>query len=59
MKIYHGYNFNGPFQRSLTRLRRFYEVKIPSEGWQKFKLITYNKAINETYEQIKIIKNAL
>ena len=59
MKIYHGYKSNGPFQRSLSRLRRFYEISIPSTGWQKFKLITYNKAISQTYEQIKIIKNAL
>ena len=59
MKIYHGYMLNGPFQKSLTRIRRWYDMKIPSTGWKKFKLITYDKTIKETYEQINVIKNAL
>ena len=59
MRVYSGWMFNGPFTKSLSSFRRWYDLKIPSKGWKKIRLITYDRAYNETYEQIKIIKNAL
>tara|TARA_R100000734_G_C3315060_1_gene106847 strand:+ start:1490 stop:1888 length:399 start_codon:yes stop_codon:yes gene_type:complete len=59
MRVYSGWMFNGPFKKSLTCFRRWYDLKITSEGWKKIRLITYDRAYNETYDQIKLIKNAL